>query len=582
MPEKFLPKFYIKIGGADVPPDFMDNVIEIVVDSSLYLPEMFTILLDDPTLKWVDSSLLELGKEVEISAQAEASTTGAQGQLIVGEISALEPEFSAMGQTSMLVRGYNKSHRLHRGKKTRTFLKQTDSDVVRKIAGEVGLTPMLDTTSIRYDYILQHNQTNMEFLQARAERIGFKVYAAAGKLYFKKGDAVLGSGPTLKFGEELIKFQPQLAATHQTDKMKVLGWDAKQKRPITAEVGPNGALNQGGVGKTGGAAAQSAFGAAEMVVVDQPIFTSDEAKALAQGVADDQGGEFIQAEGVCFGQPGVKAGYTVTIQGVGTRFSGKYFVTSATHIYNQDGYETHFSISGRQPNTISHLLTPRNGAAAGRGLLQGVAIGLVTNLNDPDNLGRVKVKYPWLGDNIESDWIKIAAPGAGADRGLYYLPEINDEVLLVFEHGDVHRPYLIGGLWNGTDKPPKPNSSATGGGKVNERIIKSRTGHIITLDDSDGGEKITICDKTGKNKMVIDSTTKSMTINVDGDFTVDAKGKITLNSMQNMTLESKANGTVKGIQLTLEGTAKSALKAPMVSVEGQALAELKAGIVKIN
>ncbi len=181
------------------------------------------------------------------------------------------------------------------------------------------------------------------------------------------------------------------------------------------------------------------------------------------------------------------------------------------------------------------------------------------------------MKYAWLGE-IESDWVRIAAPMAGAQRGFLYLPEVNDEVLIAFEHGDVHRPYIVGALWSSTDKPPKKNSEATAGGKVNQRVLKTRAGHLIILDDKQGeeqisvtsksghtvilddksgSESITIKDKTGNNKMVIDSTKNSMTINVNGDFVVNAKGKITLQSTQDMTLDSKATG-----ELQIHGSAE--------------------------
>ncbi len=551
MPEQqFLSQFFIKIAGK-VSKEFMDDVLETVVDSSLYLPEMFTILVQDSDFKWADdTTMLDLGKKVEISAQAGEGVGGQEGLLMKGEIAALEPNFSAQGKTTLLIRGYNKSHRLHRGKQTKTFLKQTDEAIVKKIAGEVGLSPQTDNPAITYDYVIQNNQTNMEFLQARAERLGYKVFAAEEKLYFKKGDVSLGSGPELKFGEELISFQPILAATHQSDKITVLGWDHKQKKAIKGQATPPAALKQGGVKKTGGAAAKSAFGTAEAIVVNQPVFTPGEATALAKGLANDLSGEFIQAEGVCHGHPGIKAGYTVTIKGVGDRFSGKYFVTSATHIKNKEDYETHFSISGRQPNTISSLLDSGNGHNREVGAIQGVAIGMVTNVNDPDDLGRVKVKYPWLGDDIESDWIRIAAPSAGAKRGFFFLPEVNDEVLLSFEHGDIHYPYIVGSLWNSTDKPPLTSSEAVKGGKVNQRIVKSRSGHEIILDDTDGKEQVIIRDKAA-NEMVIDTTENTMTIKVAGDFIVDATGDIKLTSKgdmvtdsANLTMKAKSNGKV--------------------------------------
>ena len=597
MPVTHIPQLFIKIGGSDITTDLMNVLHEAVIDTSLQLPSMFTLSFFDSELKWVDDAQLDLGKEVQISAQTPDNQ---QGVLIKGEITALEPHFAADGTTMLVVRGYDKSHRLHRGKKTRTFLKVTDSDLVSRIAGEASLSAQTDATSITYDYVLQNNQTNMEFLAARAERIGYQVYSAEGTLYFKKGDASLGTGPDLEFGVSLTSFQPTYTGAHQSNTMKVMGWDTKQKRAITSQATPNSSLNQGGLGKTGGAATQSAFGAAEAIVTDQPVFTTDEAKALADGLSNDLSREFVQAEGTCSGDPRIKAGYKIKITKVGTRFSGNYFVTSATHIYTAEGYETRFSISGRQPNTLSHLLESEG---QGHGWVEGVVVGLVTNLKDPDELGRVKVKYPWLGDNIESDWVRIATPMAGSGRGFMYLPEVNDEVLIAFEHGDVHRPHIVGALWNGTDKPPKKNSEAVGSdGKVNQRIIKTRAGHIVLLDDTDGKElvsittkaghtvvlddgnkNITIKDSTGNNKMVIDSNKNSMTINVNGDFTVDAKGKVTIKSTQDMSLQSTTKATVKGTTgLSLDGTTQAELKGATVSVSGSGMTEVKGGLVKIN
>jgi phage protein D/phage baseplate assembly protein gpV len=593
---KHLTQIFIKIGGRDVSKAFMDAVDEVVVDSSLHLPDMFTIRVHDDELEWVDDRLLDIGKKVEIKVKGSEEQGGHGGTLIQGEITALEPNFSSQGRTTLLVRGYDKSHRLHRGKKTRTFLRQKDSDIVHKIAQEADLRVSADNTTVTYDYVLQNNQTNMEFLLGRAERIGYQVYVSDGKLCFKKGEASRGAGPQLVFGENLRQFRPCWTATHQADRMTVKGWDPKGKKAITSQAAPSSRLNQGGMKKTGGATARAAFGGAEAVVVDQPIFTVDEAKALVAGLSNDMSREFVEAEGLCEGDPRVKAGWTIAIKGVGTRFSGKYFVTSATHVYNQSGYETTFNIAGRHPNTISHLLASGNGREGDGSLVRGVATGLVTNLNDPDNLGRVKVKYAWLGE-IESDWVRVAAPMAGAGRGFYYLPEINDEVLIAFEHGDVHHPYIVGALWNSQDKPPLPNNQATKDGKVNQRMIKSRSGHTILLDDTEGQEQIVIRDKTTKNEIVINSKDNTLVVRVDKDITVEAKGKInvksssddltfegrnmTIKTQQNFSLQATGSCAIKSVQnCTVEGTAgltiknaaaQVALSGPTVNINNGAL-----------
>jgi len=571
--DSFIPQFYITIDGTDVSDEIIDVLRELVVDTSLSLPAMFTIFLHDDSLAWIDSPRFEIGNEVKIKADTALAGDSQRGLLIEGEITSIEPDFSSEGQTSVLVRGYTKAHRLHHGKKTRTFLGHSDSDIVRKIAGEVGLSPEVDETRVVYDYVLQNNQTNMAFLQVRARRNGYQVYAADGTLYFKKGDARQDDGPEIKLGETLRYFRPRMASMHQADTIMVTGWDPKAKQVISSQTAPNSRMNQGGMRQPGGQVA-TVFGAAEAVLVDQPVFTVDEANALAQGLANDLSGQFIQAEGRCEGDPRIKAGHTITIKGIGDRFSGQYFVTSASHIFNDQGYETEFTINGRQPNTVSHLLGANGQDEESQGLIRGVVVGLVTNLNDPDKLGRIKVKYPWLGDNIESDWLRVAAPNAGPERGFFYLPEVNDEVLLAFEHGDVHRPYMIGALWNNEDKPPEPTGAAVENGVVNKRIIQSRSGHIIVLDDTAGSEQIIVRDMTGSNEVVIDSSQNTMTIKVDQDLIVKANGKI--------DMQATGDVSIKGANLNLEGQQKGELKALQVAVNGSTKVDVKGGMINLN
>ncbi|WP_017303720.1 phage baseplate assembly protein V [Spirulina subsalsa] len=156
----------------------------------------------------------------------------------------------------------------------------------------------------------------------------------------------------------------------------------------------------------------------------------------------------------------------------------------------------------------------------------GVTIAVVTNIKDEDGLGRIKVKFPWLTDEDESPWARVMTPMAGDDRGFYFLPEVDDEVLVAFEHGDMAFPYILGSLWNGKDKPPEKNDD----GENNKRLIKSRSGHMIILDDTEDKEQVIIQDKSGKNKIMIDCENDEMTIEVEKDLKIKAKGKISLKS----------------------------------------------------
>jgi uncharacterized protein involved in type VI secretion and phage assembly len=126
----------------------------------------------------------------------------------------------------------------------------------------------------------------------------------------------------------------------------------------------------------------------------------------------------------------------------------------------------------------------------------GVVTGIVASIADPEEQGRVKVKFPWLEGDQESPWARVISFMAGKNRGAVFRPEVNDEVLVLFEHGDMRFPYVIGALWNGKDDPPDkagPNADN------HVRIIKSRSGHTITLDDTPGSEKVKVTDKNGNS-----------------------------------------------------------------------------------
>jgi uncharacterized protein involved in type VI secretion and phage assembly len=202
-----------------------------------------------------------------------------------------------------------------------------------------------------------------------------------------------------------------------------------------------------------------------------------------------------------------------------------------------------------QPTVLSHIF--------------GVVIGLVTNNKDPEKMGRVKLKFPWLSDTDESDWARMAVPMAGNDRGFFFLPEVDDEVLVAFEQGNSRFPYVLGVLWNGKDKPPLKNED----GKNNLRVIKSRSGHIIRLNDEEGNETIEIVDKSGKNQIVIDTTKNAITLTSDKDITLSAsKGTITLDA-QKLVFKSSADTKVEaGSGLDLKANAQMKLKGSTIDL----------------
>lgn len=170
----------------------------------------------------------------------------------------------------------------------------------------------------------------------------------------------------------------------------------------------------------------------------------------------------------------------------------------------------------------------------------GVFPALVSDIKDPDGQGRVKVTLPWspdTGGGRYEAWARLATLMGGNNRGSWLIPDVNDEVLVVFEAGDPRRPYVIGGLWNGSDKPP---DSMDGAGQNNRKVLRSRNGVKVTLDDTSGqeqliletpgGQKVTLKDGPGSVE-IVDSNGNSIKLETAG-VTVTASAKVTVNASQ--------------------------------------------------
>ncbi len=235
---------------------------------------------------------------------------------------------------------------------------------------------------------------------------------------------------------------------------------------------------------------------------------------------------------------------------------------------------------------ISDILTDEKEESAKTKRINGIVCGIVTNNEDSEGLGRVKVMFPWLSEESESDWAKVMSFMAGKERGGFFLPEVGDEVLVAFEHGDINYPYVIGSLWNSEDKPPETNSD----GNNNIRKITSRSGHEIIfnddgvarkekieihtnaghkviLDDSEGKEKIEIIDKTGNNLITIDSANDSIEITSNKDIKLSASnGKISLDAMD-IEVKSSANTKIKaGANADLKASGNTTVKGATVMI----------------
>jgi phage protein D len=571
-PTQHISQIYIQLSDGDIDADggyrhlepvHMANLLSVEVDDSLYLPDMFAIHLMDPNLDALKADIFKPGTKVKISIQLENETT--RTLLMKGEITSIEPDINSTERSTLTARGYDLSHKLQRTRHTVAYMNVTDSDIAQRLAQGASLRTQITPTSEVYEYLMQANQTDWEFLMERARRIGYRLFVEGKTLHFEPPPTSPAVVTKLEWGLTLQQFKARLSTMEQVSEVVVRGWDPKGKREIVGRATrPSGAMSsKRDNGRTGGDTASSAHSIpGKQMIVDTPVFTQSEADKIAQAALDRLASNFIQAEGRAAGNPTIQAASTVDIDGVGQRFSSKYMVTRALHRYNAKAYTTQFWVSGGNGTmTITDLLAPGshsgNGTSSGvvrseKATARGVMAGIVTNNADPENLGRVKVKIPAL--DTESHWCRLASTMAGPVRGIAFLPEVNDEVVVAFENGDPNHAYVLGAVWNGNDRLPKPLSRLVSGGKTIRRVMKSRLGHEIVIDDSpDPTEGIILIDKTEKNAIRIITKENKIVVEAQQDIEITSKmGKVKISGFGGVDIDgTPGQVNVKGIRINM-------------------------------
>jgi phage protein D/phage baseplate assembly protein gpV len=529
----------VKLDGQALDPEVAAKLLEVRVEDHLQLPDSFVIRIADPGLKLVDSLPFEVGKNVELSFGAPAGNRLVS--LLKGQITSVEPHFAQSG-AEIVARGLDASHQLNRTRQTDTYQNMTVGDIARRVAQRAGIEiGEIADTGGPMEFVQQNNQTDWEFLRTLAQRVGNEAVVSANEFHFRGAGGGSGGGGEveLRWGEELIEFHPRITGVQQVEDVVVRAWDHVAKRAIEATAKPEGITSAIGVARD---TVVGALRGGTLRVANRPVGSQEEADTLAKSLANRVANAYVEAEGVANGNPAVRAGGKVKISGVGKRYGGTYTLTSTTHIFKgARGYRTKFTISGESERSLVDLLTPAQTKRWGN----SVVLGIVTQNEDPEGLGRVRVRYPALDDDVEGAWARVVTPGAGKDKGLLMLPCVDDEVVVSFMHDDVRHPYVLGAVWNGKDKPPDDFVQTDGSfALTSEKKMIVNVKEEITwkgekeLSFEIGNAKIT-CKKDGS----IDIEGQKVTIKGSGSVKVEASGNLDL----------KAGGIVKvsGSQIQL-------------------------------
>lgn len=631
-----------------LPPEVSGAILRVVVDTHSRLPGMFEITFSDPDGMLLTESDLDVGFAVRIIAAADIDDPPLP--LITGEVTAIEAICDNL-DTRIVVRGYDKANRLQRIRRTRVWEESLDIEIATQIATEAGLLMnpgQMIPTGVPYQYQAQVNQTDWEFLQYRAAEIGYETgIDNEGLFYFRPapgnplGDAeeaeeALEGTALLTFKQNLITFLPSVTAANITPMVEVRMWDnqegiaaladapaavgttdiAEQPEELAAPfVEPEVDLPPLDEAEDASPADLDAQAPPPdplaLVIANRPagtgVMSELAAEALAQGVSVAVGSTFAEAEGYALGNPAIRPGAPVEIDGVPDQFAGIWTVTNAQHTFDMEegGYFTRFWVSGAQDRTLLGLISMGDGYGRPP-RMPGLACGIVVANNETlavpplPPLGRVKFALPWLDPAFVSDWARVVQPGSGPLTGTLFLPQVGDEVLVGFEMGDVRRPYVLGGLINLRTLYNQPESMlgpvvapTPGSGAVLQRAIVAPSGNRLVFSDLVTDPAVPA--NPEQSSIYLGNATRTQSVSVNWGATPN---EVSLTCDPNMitvtpdaVLINCPDGTVSitggtvnitGETVSVEATAELNLTAPSISIEAEGDISIDAPEIGLN
>ncbi|WP_344307116.1 VgrG-related protein [Fodinicola feengrottensis] len=607
--ESFANALVVEVNGAKLPADVASMMVMAYVDDSRNVPDLFVLRFRDQDQLVLQKGKFQIGVPIKLSVQT-ADPSGPL-PLFDGECTAIELDADVTG-TFTEVRGFDKAHRLTRGRRVVAYPNMTLSDIVNKVASRaqipVGkIDPVSGFGGDPNSQVTQDNINDAEFLQRLADLVGAQYTVTDGKLTFKLPEppsdapdktAKSTTNPlVLELGRNLDSIRATITAAEQVPQVEARGWDPKTKQAVTQQAPPKLAGTE--VSGLDPVALAGKVGSPPMLSANPALRNHGLVKASSDAMAAQFGNACAELEGVAKGNPKLRAGEAVSLGNVAAQFAGKYTLTSTRHLFSPEvGYTTAFTVSHREDRSFYGLTSGAGGGANG---VTGPVPAIVSDIKDPDKVGRVKVTYPWLSDDYTSGWARTVQATGGNTYGSVFLPEVGDEVLVDFENGDFDYPYVLGGLYNGKDAMPKlatdPVDSAAG--QVGVRALVSRTHHRLELIDKSDVDAILL--STGDDKLLIKldhknqnievTSSKSIAITAKNGIKIDSgtgplemKGqKVTVTSTTDVQVD--ANAAIK-----MKATGPASLEGATMKVAGTATGEVSAGamltvkgaMVKIN
>ncbi len=352
----YVPQFQVKVAGRPQGQDVIHDILQVSYKDSIQDIDSFEITINnwdaqERAFKYSDSELFDPGKELDL-------WMGYFGKdslrlMIRGQITALRPAFPSGSSSTLVISGLNVLHKLRTQQESHAYEDMTDTQIAQQVGSRlsVKIVPGSGAGEQKYKYIFQDNQYDIIFLMERARRIGYELVAEEQGQNGQAAETVLRFAPSvnnrkvtyrLTYGRSLIEFKPDLTTANQVGEVTVRGWDALNKKKIEATAKRSDITTKGVGTKGNQKAIEQSFNQRKEVLATQSVESEAEAKTLAIQTLEKIAKDMVKGSGSTVGLPDLRAGSVVEIDGLGNRFSGRYFITSTTHAIGDSGYTTQF------------------------------------------------------------------------------------------------------------------------------------------------------------------------------------------------------------------------------------------------
>lgn len=569
----------VLVDGAEISGEF--HVLSVAVTRELNRIPTATIQLQDgeaakATFKASNGDHFIPGKKIEIQLGYRSQNDSIFKGIVVKHSIKIRKNGSLL-----IIECRDEAVKMTSGAKSRYYIDKKDSDIMEEIIGSYRLKKDVQATKPDLKEVVQYDATDWDFLLCRAEANGQVVMVEDGKV--KVAQPVTGDEPVVavRYGATLLELDGEIDARRQSKGIKASSWNATDQEIIHADAQEPATTNNGNLSPSN---LSDVIGGDTHEIRHSGKLNQPELQAWADGRLLKERLAKVRGRAKFQGFAGVLPGKIIEVTGIGERFEGKMYVSGVRHTVAGGNWETDVQF-GLSPELFAETYNLRPLPAGGLlPAVSGLQIGVVTVLeNDPDGEDRIKVRLPLVNPSEEGIWARIATLDAGKERGTFFRPEIDDEVIVGFLGDDPRHPIVLGMCHSSAKPAPEPAKDAN-----HRKGYVSREKMQFTFDDE---KKIIILETPGGNKMTFSEEDKGIAIqDQNGNkITLDDNG-IKIESVKDLTMKAAKDIKIEGMNTELK--AQTALKASgngsaevsgaSTTIKGSATTVIQGGVVQIN